>query len=266
MAMLANRHASSLPIAERLEAADVAAALLLARDKDSPAIEALASASEIGCWQSLLALSAATWACGRLLGDARMASAGRRMLVAGALASAVKTTTKRSLHRTRPNVMMDTGLYARGLGGTRYGPWQSFPSGHSALSVAVARALGRAYPGLRPAAYAGAAGIALAQVLRGAHFPTDVLAGSLIGFAAEAAAQGLAERRARAASGDDGTMSGGAVERRRPREPPPHLDWGNASSNTTASPRDGPTSAPCHITVRPRRIVPTGQPVTVTPS
>lgn len=49
---------------------------------------------------------------------------------------------------------------------------------------------------LRGAAYAGAAGIALAQILRGAHFPADVLAGSLIGVAAEATTHAVAERRA----------------------------------------------------------------------
>lgn len=196
MAMLENRHAFASTLAERIETADVATALYVARGKDTAPIKALATASEVGSWKSLLALSAATWACGRLLGDARMASAGRRMLAAGALASAVKTSTKRSLHRTRPNVLMDTGLYARGPGGTSDGPWQSLPSGHSALSVAVARAAGRAYPNLRGAAYAGAAGIALAQILRGAHFPADVLAGSLIGVAAEAATHAVAERRA----------------------------------------------------------------------
>lgn len=200
MAMLENRHASSAALAERLETADVATALFLARGKDGAPIKALATASEIGSWKSLLALSAATWACGTLLGDARMATAGRRMLVAGALASAVKTATKRTIHRTRPNVLMDTGLYARGPGGTSDGPWQSLPSGHSALSVAVARAAGRAYPSLRGAACAGAAGIAFAQILRGAHFPSDVVAGSLIGVAAEAATHALAERRERAAS------------------------------------------------------------------
>lgn len=41
---------------------------------------------------------------------------------------------------------------------------------------------------------------------------------------------------------------------------------GNASRNRIGCPIDGVTSSPCHITVLPRTIVPTGQPVTVTPS
>ena len=36
--------------------------------------------------------------------------------------------------------------------------------------------------------------------------------------------------------------------------------------NLTASPIDGAVSPPSHITLRPRTIVPTGQPVTVMPS
>jgi hypothetical protein len=40
----------------------------------------------------------------------------------------------------------------------------------------------------------------------------------------------------------------------------------SVSKNRTGSPVDGVTSSPCHITRRPRTNVPTGQPVTFTPS
>ncbi len=40
----------------------------------------------------------------------------------------------------------------------------------------------------------------------------------------------------------------------------------SSHQNRTASPPDGPTSSPSHITRRPRTKVPTGQPVTVFPS
>ena len=102
------------------------------------------------------------------------------------LAAATKTTVKRVVHRTRPNVLMDEGLYEKGWFGPNVGPWQSFPSGHSALSVAVATAAGRAYPEIRGVATAAALGVVAVQVLRGAHFPADVAAGALVGLAAEA--------------------------------------------------------------------------------
>lgn len=188
-------YATAAGPANRVEAADVAAGLKLARAKDHPAVRALARASEVGSWQSLLALSAGTLAWGMVARDRRLAEAGRHMLQAGILAGIVKTSLKRAVHRTRPNVLMDEGVYARGLRGTGVGPWQSFPSGHSALSAAVARAAARAYPDLRGPAYLAAAGVVSAQVVRGAHFPADVLTGALIGVAAEAAAHRLERRR-----------------------------------------------------------------------
>jgi membrane-associated phospholipid phosphatase len=187
--------AGAVETANRFEAADVALALRLAHAKDHPAVRTVGTASEVGSWKSLLALSAGTLAWGLVVGDRRLAEAGRHMLQAGLLAGVVKTSLKRTVHRTRPNVLMDEGFYVRGWPGTGVGPWQSFPSGHSALSAAVACAAARAYPELRGPAYAAAAGVATAQVLRGAHFPADVLAGAAIGIAAEAAVNRLTHRR-----------------------------------------------------------------------
>lgn len=170
-----------------IEAADIVLGVGLAKAKDRPAMQAAGIASEIGAWQSLLAVSAGTLAFGLLVRDRRLAETGGRMLGAGILASLVKTTVKRVVHRTRPNVLMDTGIYARGRFGPNVGPWQSFPSGHSALSAAVARSVARSYPELRGPAYAMAAGVTIVQVLRGAHYPSDVIVGSVIGIAAEAA-------------------------------------------------------------------------------
>ena len=173
-------------LSTRLEAADVKAALSLARAKDHRTVRVLAAISEVGGWKSLLALSAGTLAFGRIVQDRRLAGAGRDMLRAGLLASLAKTALKRMVHRTRPNVLMDEGIYARGWKGAGKGPWQSFPSGHSAMSVAVARAVARSYPEVRDAAYLTAAGVIAIQLLRGSHFPSDVAAGAFIGLSAEA--------------------------------------------------------------------------------
>ncbi|MER2267211.1 phosphatase PAP2 family protein [Methylobacterium oxalidis] len=149
---------------------------------------------EVGGWKALLALSLGTLAWGWAAKDPRLASTGKRMLGAGVLAGLVKTTTKHMVHRTRPNVLMDEGFYVKGWLGPNEGPLQSFPSGHAAVSVAVACAVGRAYPEVRTVAYGGAAGVGFIQVLRGAHFPSDVIAGALIGWAAEEATNSLAAR------------------------------------------------------------------------
>lgn len=108
------------------------------------------------------------------------------------LATWIKTGLKRLVSRTRPNVLLDDGQYELEAFGPDEGSWQSFPSGHTAGSVAVARALGRAYPQARTAAYAGAAAVALVQIPRGAHYPADVVGGAVVGVLAEAAINGAA--------------------------------------------------------------------------
>ncbi len=59
----------------------------------------------------------------------------------------------------------------------------SFPSGHTAAAVAGALAAGRLFPRARPAWWLLAVGIALSRVYVGAHWPTDVLAGAVLGLA-----------------------------------------------------------------------------------
>jgi undecaprenyl-diphosphatase len=60
--------------------------------------------------------------------------------------------------------------------------WDSFPSGHSTASFAVATVLARRFPLFGPLCIAVALFVALSRVLRGSHFPTDVLGGAVIGI------------------------------------------------------------------------------------
>jgi len=175
-----------------LEEADVAIAAYTATGKDHPAVRTLGALSEVGDQAPLVALSGALAAYGLIAGDPRAVSAGTRMLASLALASFIKTGLKHMVARTRPNVLLDEGRYETRPFGSDKGSWHSFPSGHTAGSVAVARAIGRAYPATRPAAYASAAAVALAQIPRGAHYPSDVAAGALIGIVAAAAIDRLA--------------------------------------------------------------------------
>jgi membrane-associated phospholipid phosphatase len=179
-----------------VEEADVAIAAHVAKGKDHPAIRMIGALSEVGDQPPLVALSGAFLAYGLIAGNRRAAQAGTRMLGALALASCIKTGLKHMVARTRPNVLLDEGRYEVEPFGPDQGAWHSFPSGHTAGSVAVARALGRTYPSAGPAAYLSAAAIAMAQVRRGAHYPLDVAAGALIGLAAEAAVDRLARHLA----------------------------------------------------------------------
>lgn len=62
------------------------------------------------------------------------------------------------------------------------GRFNSFPSGHTATSFAVAYAIGARYPALRPALYSVACLIGASRVYLGSHYPSDVAFGALLGI------------------------------------------------------------------------------------
>jgi len=57
----------------------------------------------------------------------------------------------------------------------------SFPSAHATSSLAAATALGRVRPAARPALYGLAAAVCLSRPYLGMHYPSDVLAGAVLG-------------------------------------------------------------------------------------
>lgn len=59
----------------------------------------------------------------------------------------------------------------------------SFPSAHATSSVAAATAMSRLAPGAAPALGALAAGVCVGRPFLGMHYPSDVLAGVLLGRA-----------------------------------------------------------------------------------
>jgi len=110
----------------------------------------------------------------------------RQSLQAGAVAAAgilasqaLVVALKYVVRRRRPP--RDETSYRPRIWDVRTTP--SFPSGHAASSFAFAAAMGRAYPRWRIwlLAYATASG--LAQIYVGNHYPSDVLAGALLGYA-----------------------------------------------------------------------------------
>lgn len=157
-------------------------------------VRAAGAASGVGDQAPLFTLFGLLTAYGLLTGNSRAATAGARAVASVLVATAAKSAIKRTISRTRPNVVMDEGRYAMVPLGPDEGPWHSFPSGHTAGSVAAARALARVYPEASGPAYLAAAAIALVQVPRGAHYPTDVVAGAALGWGAEAIADGVWRR------------------------------------------------------------------------
>lgn len=172
---------------EAVEKADIAVAREAGAARDHPAVAALGKFGELGDQPPMVALCAATIAAGLVRRDGRLASTGVRMLAAHALATGIKRVIKHSVDRTRPKLLVEEGRYETGPGRHKDGEYSSFPSGHTAGALAVARAYARDYPEAAWPAYAGAAMIAGIQVPRCHHFPSDIGAGAVVGWAAEAA-------------------------------------------------------------------------------
>jgi membrane-associated phospholipid phosphatase len=178
--------------AEAVMRVDAAAAKKLAPLDDAPWLERVSSLADQPQLRTLsVALIAAGLAAGRGSGyGPKLARAGLRMLIAHELATFAKNVVKRRIDRTRPRAR--TGSDHRPRPGRRTAKEvTSFPSGHAAGAAAPARALARELPGL--AAPAGIVGgtLALLQLPRSAHYPTDTAAGLAIGLAAEAALAAL---------------------------------------------------------------------------
>ncbi len=125
-------------------------------------------------------------ACGMFL----MFRAGRRraawaLLLAGLSAVVIDCSLKFAIGRARPDVpwrLIDVP------------PYPSFPSGHAMGGLAVYATLGWVLRGPAGLALGASWGtlIGLSRVLVGVHYPTDVLAGLILGVAITASAVRLA--------------------------------------------------------------------------
>jgi membrane-associated phospholipid phosphatase len=60
----------------------------------------------------------------------------------------------------------------------------SFPSAHAAMTVVAVSVLGRAAPGAVPALVVAGAAMIVSRVYLAVHYPSDVLAGAVVGAAA----------------------------------------------------------------------------------
>jgi membrane-associated phospholipid phosphatase len=160
--------------------------------KSAP-VRAIAFVSKAGDQPPLLGLCAGVVLGGLAGRDRRLVLAGVRMGAAHLLATAVKNFVKARIDRTRPRTAVGTGS-AKGMKPGRSDDKEetSFPSGHSAGAAAVAGGGGGGGGG--GGAHAAAGLLALAQVPRCAHYPSDVGVGLAIGVAAEVAISALLPR------------------------------------------------------------------------
>lgn len=155
--------------------------------RHKPAVTALSWLSDVGDQPQMRLLAGALFALGAVRRDSRMTSAGVRMLLAHEVATMMKNFVKGRVDRHRPRSASTEEEQKPRLGRHRDKELSSFPSGHSAGALAVARAFSAEYPEHKVAALSGAGAVALAQIPRCAHYPTDVGAGLVVGAVAEAA-------------------------------------------------------------------------------
>lgn len=167
------------------EKADVAVAEAVAPYRQTPLVRALSAFSKLGDQPPMRVISGAVLVSGLLSDNQRLKRAGVRMIAAHTLATLAKNFVKHRVDRTRPDQLVDKGRYKMEPGQSDKHEENSFPSGHSAGAVAVGRAFAREFPEYAVLTESAASLIALGQVPRCTHFPTDVMAGSAIGFVSE---------------------------------------------------------------------------------
>lgn len=135
--------------------------------------------TRIGSGAALVAVSGGLLLGGWLWKQAHVQTAGFKTLLAHGFAAIAVQAFKHGIGRPRPRLMhADNGL-----------PWRpslesgldSFPSGHTTASFAVAIVLAKSFPKLAWLVYGVAGFVAVSRVVRGSHFPTDVIAGICLG-------------------------------------------------------------------------------------
>ncbi len=192
MAVMASREQQRRTIrkakaeASTAEKADLSVAEAFLPFRNSVPARWLSGAGEFGDQPPLYAATGAVAVTGLVLRDWKLTRAGARMVSAHVAAITIKNIVKTMVDRTRPNVIDEKDDYELRQGGRSGHDYTSFPSGHTASSVAVARALSRDYPAARSTALGAAAGIGAAQIGASRHYVSDVAAGVAIGVIADA--------------------------------------------------------------------------------
>lgn len=119
---------------------------------------------------------------------------GARMLASHLVATGMKMLVKQQVDRTRPKKALAEGEHRFEAGHSHDHEMNSFPSGHTAGAVAVARAASHEIDGAAVPATIATGAVAAAQVPTGSHYLTDVIAGGMIGWAAEAVVGAVFDR------------------------------------------------------------------------
>ena len=148
-------------------------------------MQAVGPISDIADQWPLFTLCVGTAAAGLAGRDRKLAATGLQMTLSMLAATVLKNIVKDQVDRTRPEVVADGGSYVFQPGDHDVPELDSFPSGHTAGAVATALVVVRQYPAISAATIGAAAAVAAAQVPRGKHYPSDLVAGMVVGIVAD---------------------------------------------------------------------------------
>lgn len=132
----------------------------------------------IGDGRQLLIVSAILLAVGWLFPASRGLATGVQTLWAHGLATLLVHTVKHLIGRPRPKFSA-SGDWT--IAPSLTSGFDSFPSGHTTATFALAIVLSRRFPLLAVFFMGAGAFVALSRVVRGSHFPSDVFGGWVLG-------------------------------------------------------------------------------------
>jgi membrane-associated phospholipid phosphatase len=132
--------------------------------------------SSLGSPYALFGAAGATYAIGNIAGDGRLTRAGALGLEALVDTAILTRSLKLAFGRGRPTARASQGRFRAG--------GESFPSGHSMTTWALATVFAREYSDrklVRLGAYGLATAVSISRFTGRDHFPSDVLVGSALG-------------------------------------------------------------------------------------
>jgi undecaprenyl-diphosphatase len=151
------------------------------RTLQSAWIERLGDAGyQIGRGASLIVISGLFVAVGYLRKRPALYQAGLRGWIAHAVTAILVQGLKHGIGRPRPRLHRDDEFFT---GPTLEAGLDSFPSGHTSASFAVAAVVAGYCPALAWPAFVLAGYVSLTRVFRGSHFVSDAVAGVVLGLA-----------------------------------------------------------------------------------
>ena len=142
----------------------------------------MAFTSDAGNWigegTHLVVFSVVLAFAGWLLSNGTLRNAGIETLLAHGLTAVLVNGIKHLVGRPRPKFAHSGEWH---IAPSWTSGFDSFPSGHTAASFAVATVLTKRFPAFGPLCMGIAIFVMLSRILRGSHFPTDVLGGAVFG-------------------------------------------------------------------------------------